>query len=343
MREVLRDPLDLIIESALGFMNNDGPGLSAEAAYRVVIAMPAVVILFTSVSTFVARYTGVDAFQALLDRARDGLPFEVYSTLELILSSIEEQSGIGVFAIGLAIALWSGSNAIASIVKGINRAHNVEEVRGVIRRRLVAMALLVGLGILILTSFILIIFGAAIGNEIGSAFGLGNEFNILWDMVRWPLLFAMFMGSLACLYWVGPARTVDRRAILPGAILATILWLIASYGFNIYLMIVDPGSAYGVVGSIIAVMLFVYISSIIITFGAEVNATVRRRLEGGLITPDQAEHPLDLIPNPIVNPTTETSSRTAAWAVVGMLVGGAMLGSLLKRGSGNIDTPEADL
>jgi membrane protein len=185
MRHVAHNPVELIRESILKFREDDGMGVSAETAYRLVVSLPALVIVFTSVSSIIAEYTGVDIFNQVLDRAREALPFEVFSTLELILESIEEQSGFAVLSIGLIVALWSGSNAINALVKGINRAHGVEDVRGFLKRRAVALLLLVGLGALMLVSLVLLIFGSAIRDELGNAFGLGGEFNLIWNIARW--------------------------------------------------------------------------------------------------------------------------------------------------------------
>jgi membrane protein len=343
MKQVFRDPIGLIVNSVLGFKQSDGIGVSAEVAYRLVIALPALVIVFTSASSAAAEYTGVDAFELLLDRAREALPFEVYSTLQLVLSSIREQSGIGVFSIGLAIAIWSGSNAVNALLKGINRAHDVEDVRGFVHQRFIAFGLMIGLGVLMLTSFTLLIFGGEIRNEVGSAFGLGAEFELIWDILRWPLLLALFMSSLAMLYWAGPARYVYPRAILPGAIWATIFWVIATYGFSIYLSVVDPESAYGIVGSLIALMLFLYISSIVILFGAEINATVRRRIEGSLDKPRAAQHPADIMSPEYALPREQTGSRIAAWMLIGLLIAGAALGSLFRRNHQHDGASDLDL
>jgi membrane protein len=278
MNVLRRDPIGVIKDAVAGFQRDDGTGLAAEAAYRLVFALPALTIFFASVSALAARYTGVDAFQLLLGRAEEGLPDEVFGTLEIVFDTVERQSGVGVLSIGLAIALWSGSNAIAAIVKAINRAHSLEDKRGFIQQRIVSIGLTLGLALLMISSFVLLVFGEAIGSELANAFGFGGLFTLLWNILRWPLLLVMFMGGLALLYRYGPAENVDRKAIVPGVIIATLLWLIASYGFSIYLSVADPGSAYGVLGGIIALLFFLYLSSIVIVLGGEINATILHRM-----------------------------------------------------------------
>lgn len=343
MHHIFRDPVGLIIDSILGFKEGDGIGVAAEAAYRLVIALPALVIVFTTTSSALAEYTGVDGFQLLLDRSRTTLTFEVYRTVELVLSSIREQSGIGIFSIGLAIAIWSGSNAVNALLKGINRAHDVEDVRGFVHQRVVAFALLLGLGSLIVLSLSLVIFSAEIRNMVGNTFGLGTEFELIWNVVRWPVLLGLFMAVLTILYWAGPARHVIPRAIIPGAALSTVLWVVATFGFSVYLSVVEPGSAYGIVGSIIALMLFLYISSIVIIFGAEVNAAVRRRIEGSLDPEKRVAHPIDVMSSSSDGISASAEPRGSAWVFLGLLFAAALIGGILRGSPRDGSPPDIDL
>lgn len=335
MNEILRDPVGVLKDAFSGFQNDDGTGLSAEAAYRLIFALPALTIFFASVSSLAAQYTGVDAFSLMLERAEEGLPQEVFGTLELVFNSVEEQSGVGVLSIGLLIALWSGSNAMAAVVKAINRAHGLGDSRGFVIQRALALAMTVGLSILMITAFGLLVFGQEIGIELASYLGMGDVFTIIWNIVRWPVLLALFMGALAILYRFAPAERVDRQALVPGVVAATILWIVARYAFSIYLNIADPGSAYGILGGILVLLLFLYLSSIVIVLGGEINASVMRRLHGAIGTLEQEDHPIDLMPETFENPLAKTGAKAATWAVLGILVGGAIFGGLFRRGSGN--------
>ncbi len=339
MKEFYRDPIGILTEAVKGFMGDDGTGMAAEAAYRLVFALPPLMIFFASISAVASQYTGIDAFDRLLDRAEDGLPEEVFGTLELVLQSVEEQGGVGLLSFGLILALWTGSNAIGAIVKAINRAHGLEDDRNFVVQRGVSLGLTLGLSLLMISSFVLLVFGEAIGNEIAGFFNLGELFTLLWNIIRWPVLLIMFMGALAVLYKFAPAEPVDRAAILPGSIIATIVWLIASYAFSIYLSLADPGSAYGVLGGILVLLLFLYISSIVIVLGGEINAAVMRRIHGRAPVLERGDHPLDLYREPIENPVARPGAKAATWAVLGVLVGGAIFGGLFRRNSGDGSPP----
>jgi membrane protein len=337
VNELFRDPIGVIKEAVAGFQRDDGTGLSAEAAYRLVFALPALTIFFASVSSLAAQYTGVDAFETLLDRAQEGLPEEVFETLQLVFDSADEQGGAGLLSVGLIVALWSGSNAMNAIVKAINRAHGLEDNRGFVSQRGLALGLTVGLSLLMITSFALLVFGQQIGNELASVFGMGDVFTLVWNIARWPVLLILFMLALGILYRFAPAEHVERRALIPGIVSATILWLVASYAFSIYLTFADPGSAYGILGGILVLLLFLYLSSIVIVLGGEINATVLHRMHGTVGLIERQEHPLDLMPETIENPLVKTGAKAATWTVLGILVGGAVFGSLFRRGSDSGD------
>ena len=95
---------------------------------------------------------------------------------------------------------------------------------------------------------------------------------------------------LAILYYAGPNVKQSFRWISPGSVGATILWLIAVFGFRVYLLFTNPGSAYGVFGGVIVLLFFLYVSGIIFVIGAELNAMLQKRYDEETVR-DRAQHP----------------------------------------------------
>jgi membrane protein len=319
VREIRRDPVGIGKETFAGFQESDGTGMAAEAAYRIVFALPASLIFFVSLSSLVARYTGVDVFGMLLDWGDDTLPQELFETFEIILENAEEQAGFGVLSIGFLIALWSASNAMSVLVKAINRAHAFDDTRGMVKQRALSVGLTIGLSVLVLASFVLFVFGQQIGEILANAFGLGDLFTIGWNILRWPALILLFVAALSILYWLAPVEHVRPRTQLTGALLATLLWLIATAGFSVYLNFSDPGNAYGVIGGLIVLLLFLYISSIVIIIGVELNAAIRRRRFGHVLRIQAEEHPLAAIDGTVYEIPDRNYPRLVAWAVIAAL------------------------
>lgn len=268
--------------------NDDLFGMSSQAAYSLIFALPPLLIFFTALSSVVARYTGVNPFNELLELARQTLPGSVYQTLEMVLESARE-GGTGLLSVGFVLAIWGASGAINVMIKGFNRAYDVEEGRGFIKRKVLAIVLTIGLSVLVIVAFVLFVFGERLGRWLAGQAGLGETFSSAWNIGRWPVIIVFSMLSVALLYWIGPAVSRPFRWVSPGAILATLLWLGATYGFSIYLRISDPGNAYGALGALVVLLFFFYVSSLILLLGAEVDAAVEHAFGSRPISTAPAE------------------------------------------------------
>ena len=256
---------------------DDVSGLAAEVAFRLLFSLPALAIFFAALSAQTARYTGVDAFAYLQKQiSSPAIPLSVRNSLDLVLNAAKDGGHSGVLSIGILLSLWSASSAVGTLIKAFNRAYDVEETRNFIWRRVMALGLTLGLSLLMLASFLLVLVGQRIGEKLATEIGLGNQFTQAWNIGRWPVIFILFMIALAILYWAGPSRDLPLRWLSPGAVIATILWLAASWGFSLYLQLVDVGNAYGVLGAVVVLLFFLWVSSIVLIIGAETNVVADR-------------------------------------------------------------------
>ncbi|TVR73774.1 MAG: YihY/virulence factor BrkB family protein [Sphaerobacteraceae bacterium] len=270
--------------------------LAGDAAFRLILSLPPLVIFFASLSAVINRHTGWDIFGWVETQIEDApVPAEAEEMLSMILETAEEQGGAGLLSIGIVVALWSASNAIGTMMQAFNIAYNTEESRGFIWQKVIAVGLTIALSLLVISSFILFVFGQAIGSAIAELAGLGGTFELIWNIVRWPVLILMFMVALSVLYWKGPSMNQSFRWISPGAILATIVWLIAVWGFSLYLQFADPGSAYGALGGMVVLLMFLYMSSIVVMAGAELNAVLDRHYDPAVVSTkaSEPEHQMD--------------------------------------------------
>lgn len=256
------------------FKDDEVTGMGAQSAYGWIFALPPMLIFFTALSGAVNRYTGVDVFGQVLTLAQRGLPAPVYQTVSLVIDGVRNRGTSGFLSFGFVVALWSASNALDSVIQGANRAYNVVEHRSYVRRRGLEILLTAGLSLLVIGAFVLFVFGRRLGLEIAEAVGLGSTFTAVWNIVRWPAVVILIMVALAILYWVGPAIKLKFNWVSPGAVLATVLWLVATFGFSIYLGFSNPGSAYGVLGTLVVLLFYLYVMGIILLVGAELNAVL---------------------------------------------------------------------
>lgn len=285
------DPVPVAKETGQAFMRDNVTVLAGDSAFRLVLSLPALVIFFAALSSLVNRYSGLDVFGWLETQVQEApMPAASQDMLTLLFDTAAQQGSPGIMSIGILLALWSASSAIGTFMQSFNVAYNTEETRGFVRQRLTAILLTIGLSLLVIGAFVLFVFGQRIGQAIASAAGLSSWFELAWNIGRWPVLIFMFMIALAVLYWKGPSMEQTFRWISPGAVVATLAWLVAAWAFSIYLQFSDPGSAYGALGTMVVLLLFLYMSSIVVITGAELNSAIDRHYDPAVVE-TKAAHP----------------------------------------------------
>lgn len=262
------------------FKKDDVPEIAAGVAYHAIFAIPPLIAFVIALAALLNQVADVPVAERLTELINDNAPDQTRQLLlDLVNGAVEQVSGgAALFGVLLtaAIALWSGSNGISTIMKAFNRAYDVSEDRGFLKIKLLSIGLTVVVGVLVILAFAMLVFGKPIGDAIAGWLGLGAAFDIVWWVVQivGPILFIMFV--LALLFYFAPNVKQSFRWVSPGSIFATVGWIALLFGFRYYATFANPGSAYGTVGSVVVLMFFLYVSSIIFITGAEVNAIIAR-------------------------------------------------------------------
>jgi membrane protein len=160
--------------------------------------------------------------------------------------------------------------------------------------RVTAILLTAALAAFVLISFSLVLVGPAAAKQIASTAGLGPVFTWSWKILQWPIIVAMIMTGLACVYYVGPDVQQEWTWIIPGAAVGTLLWLIASLGFKWYVSaFANYQKTYGTIGGAMVALLWFYVSGLAMLVGAELNAVLEhaspRGKDSGERVPGQHE------------------------------------------------------
>lgn len=246
-------------------------GLAAQLAYYFLLALvPALVFVVALTSFFPTQV--INDMLAALQRVAPG---DVFSIIKGQMESLRGGENGGVLTFGLLVALWSSSAAIVSITDALNRAYDIQEGRPWWKVRLTAIGLTIALALFILIAFTLIMVGPTLADSLASRVGLGAAFAATWKIVQWPIVFVLIVVALAVLNYYGPDAEQDWAWVTPGAVFATVVWLIASLGFKIYVAnFADYNATYGSLGGVIVLMLWFYITGLAILVGAEMNAEI---------------------------------------------------------------------
>src|SRR6478735_1412680 len=201
------------------------------------------------------------------------LPAQTQELLSQQLHSLAEASsgalGLGALA-GLVLALWSASRGMSGLITAINIAYEEKERRGFFKLNLIALGLTLGL----LIGGIVAIALVAVLPAAVQFLAVGTATKWLLMIVQWPLLIILVMLGLAVLYRYAPDRDKPQwRWVSPGAITATLLWIIASIGFTVYVANFSSyDKTYGSLGGVVVLLTWLYLSTLVVLFGAAINA-----------------------------------------------------------------------
>jgi membrane protein len=185
------------------------------------------------------------------------------------------QRPIGVLISASLITLWTGSGVMISWMEGFRNAYQLPKIWGLVKERLIAFALVILAGTPLTFATILVAFGSRIETRI--LFGLGREFGplilLMWMAIRWLIATLTSIAVIALIYHNAVPRTQPWHSVLPGATMATVLWFLATALFGWYLQnYADYGLIYGSLGAVIALLVWMYMISLVILVGAEFNA-----------------------------------------------------------------------
>jgi membrane protein len=185
-------------------------------------------------------------------------------------------AGVSLAAVvGILLALYSASKGIQAMIEGLNIVYDEEEKRGFVKLTLMTLILTVGLIAMMIVTLALIAVLPALLADIG----LSEVFEVLLTNARWPLLLVVALVGLAILYRYAPSREVPQwQWVSPGAVIATVLWLIGSIAFSIY--VGNFGSyneTYGSIGAVVILLMWFWLSAFIVLLGAELNCEIERQ------------------------------------------------------------------
>jgi membrane protein len=249
--------------------------LSAGVAFYALLALVPGLAALISVYGLLADPERVET--QVLD-ALSAAPAEVRDLVGTQFRSIAAGSDAATLLAAIAgtlAAIWSASAGIGHLIDALNVAYDEEERRGFVRRKLVALAFTAGAVV-----FVAVAFGAiALLPALVADTGLGAFGRVAIGIVRWVVLLAGLLVGLAVLYRYGPDREEARwRWTSPGAIVAATIWLIGSIAFSVYTAnFAKYNETYGSLGAVVVLMLWLYLSSLSVIIGAELNAELERQ------------------------------------------------------------------
>jgi membrane protein len=263
--------------------------------YSLLSLFPALLVLVALVGLF-GQYP--ETTDAIFKMIRSIGPESAVDTFKHPVESVVRQKGGAgaLLGVGLLGALWSASGYLGAFIRASNVIYGTDEGRPFWKLRPLQIVLTVALVLLTAVVALSLVASGSIAEAVGEGIGLGSTALTVWSIAKWPVLAAIVLLIIGILYRVAPnVRLPSWRWLSPGAVLAIVVWIVASAGFAIYVSRLGSyNSTYGSLGAVIIFLIWLWLTNLSILLGAEFNAELERERE--LAAGQPAEDELQLEP-----------------------------------------------
>jgi membrane protein len=264
----------LVRATAKEVLDDDIMGLAAQTAYYFFFSLFPLFLFAAPLLALIGdKQQIVDHVMAQLAGT---LPGDAIDLVRGVVQDVVLAEGApGLVSIGAVLAAWAGSNIFNGLIDALNRAYDITESRTWWKKRLIALGSVVAAGLVLVAATTIMLGGEAITEWVGDRLGLGAGTVTVWKILQYPIALVLLTGTAWMIYYFLPNLRQDRRQVLVGAVVATILWVIVTLLFRAY--VVNFGSyskTYGAVGGVIALLTWMYLSMLVLLVGGELNAEI---------------------------------------------------------------------
>ncbi len=257
------------------FGNDNVSDLAASLTYYGVMAVvPGLIVLLSIVGLTKANS---QQLTAQVSSVAPGSAAKIIQTL--IHQAQQHHSGAGVAAIaGLVVALWSASGYVAAFMRAANRVYDIGEGRPIWKTAPLRLGVTLFAVVMLVVMAALVVVTGSVARSVGNAIGVGSTAVTVWDIAKWPVLVVLISVLLAVLFWAAPnVKQGGVKWISPGGVIATILWLVISALFSLY--VADFSSynkTYGSLAGVVVFLVWLWLTNVSLLLGLEINAELER-------------------------------------------------------------------
>jgi membrane protein len=275
-----RDYVAVLRRAFKKFNGDHMTNIAAALAYYAFLAIPSALLLAVGVFSLVAD---PQAVTTLIGKLQGVVPGQATSLLQGSLKNMTQHKGtaVSILSIGGVLAFWSLTGAMQNLMWALNVAYDRDEGRGFIRRRVTALGMVVFAVIGFALAFGVLVLGPHLTTWIGDALGQKSLVKIVWYVAEWPLLVLGLLVAFAGLMYYGPNVRHPRWSFLTfGSVLAVVIWLVGSGAFAFYVSKFGSyNKTWGSLAAVVVMLTWLWLSSLALLLGAEVNAEAERSRE----------------------------------------------------------------
>jgi membrane protein len=206
-------------------------------------------------------------------------PQSAVETLRGPIMSITQSTSTAIvgLVLGVAAALFSASKYVGGFMRASNVIYEVYEGRSFLKLRPLQMLVTLLMLLVVVAATIVLVVSGSLASAIGQAIGVGDTAVTVWRIAKWPVIVLFVTLAFAVLYYASPnAKQRSFKFVLPGALTAVVVWILASVAFAVYVTLAGTSGVYGSLGSFILFLTWLWITNVAVLFGAELNAERER-------------------------------------------------------------------
>ena len=292
---------------------DDVGGLAAELAYRFLFAIFPFGIFVAALTAFVATAIGIDdPTGKIIGALGDNLPKDLANGLRPQIEAVIGTARPSLLTIGAIAALWAATGGTNALIKGLNRAYEVEENRPFLPKTALAIGLTHLASVGIVVAFVTIVGASLLTSEVVRQLNLDQRVVDLVSLLRWPVVFILLSVAVGVLYRLAPNVHVPFRWCLAGGAIFSVGWLAATALFGLYVAnFANYSNTYGALGGVIVLMLWFYISAFILVAAAALVASALKETRPAVVEAARADKPRAETAAPPANATRPRALSTS--------------------------------
>jgi len=254
--------------------------IASALAYSTFFAIPSVLLVAVGLFTLIA---GAQTITSLINSFGHVMPHQATQLLGGSLHRLDHHpsTSVAMTAVGILLAVWSTTGAMTSFMTAVNIAYDCKDTRNFVRKRAVALVMAACIGAAFVLVAVLLMFGPQIEKHVGSALGASTLVAYVWWAAQWPILLGGLLAAFATVLFLGPNLRDEHRRwrlITPGAVVAALVWLGVSGLFAVYTAKFGSyNKTWGSLSAVIVMLTWLWLSSLALLFGAELNAEIEAR------------------------------------------------------------------
>lgn len=274
--------LKVLYDIVRSIIKNDFFGMASEMGFILLAGFFTFLLFLMAVFGWMGNKAYMEPIMLVLSNM---VPRQAMELIESVLNqTMIFGHGKLIAIIGITMSIVLSANAIAVVLKGLNRAYKVEETRSFVYTRILSFLMMLVDTLILFLTINIIIFGKVIVMFVLQNFNISPAIAVTILTLRWPVAFLALYLMAFLSYYILPDlkgnESFKRKSALPGTVFFTTLWLVGSWGFSVYVNNFSTyNMLYGAIGAFFILMVWLYFTSIILLIGGEINSRVYNRLE----------------------------------------------------------------